>query len=513
MKNKIFIILLLIFCIPAILSLFSPGFFQSDDGEWMVIRFSAFHQSLRDGQFPVRLLGRLNNGQGYPVANFLYPGFMYMGEPIHILGFNFVDTIKIILGFSMVGSAIFTYLWLSKIFNKYAAFIGSLFYLYTPYHLYDLYKRGSVGEVLAFCIVPFILWMLERKSIFFTSVGIFLLIISHNTLALLFLPILLIYTVLRKIWGIKFIIFSFAMGILMSSFFTIPSIYELSYIRFSSISISTATEYFSSINLTGVSSFITLFLSIIIYVIYLRKNKQKKMSNLFALFVFLAIFGIFFSSQVSLIFWQIIPSSLIQFPFRLLSYLVLSMSFLAACVVAQLEGYKKYLISIFLVIILAFSSVQFIKPSEFFDKGDAFYSTNEGTTTVRDEYMPIWVKVAPKERYQEKIEILEGNGVINNLKYGSKEISFSAIFSSDSKIRVNTIYYPGWKAYINGEATNINYDNDGGVMELLTTKGLKNVKIVFSETSLRLFSGILTILSFLVLIFVVVRQKRVKAPK
>src|SRR3990167_5400734 len=102
------IFLLVLFSIPVILPLFRQGFFQSDDGEWMVIRFSAFHQALRDGQFPVRFLGRLNQEYGYPVANFLYPGFMYLAEIPKIIGFGFVDSVKIILIFSLFGSAIFT---------------------------------------------------------------------------------------------------------------------------------------------------------------------------------------------------------------------------------------------------------------------------------------------------------------------------------------------------------------------------------------------------------------------
>src|SRR3990167_1912376 len=74
------------------------GFFVSDDGEWMIIRLSAFYQSLAEGQFPVRFLGRLNHSYGYPVANFLYPGFLYIGSVIHRIGFSFVDSIKLILG-------------------------------------------------------------------------------------------------------------------------------------------------------------------------------------------------------------------------------------------------------------------------------------------------------------------------------------------------------------------------------------------------------------------------------
>ena len=103
MKTKLFTFLLIIvFALPSVSSLLQPGFFQSDDGEWMIIRFSSFYQSFVDGQFPVRFLTRLNFEYGYPVANFLYPGFMYLGVPIHILGIGFVDTIKIIFCVSII---------------------------------------------------------------------------------------------------------------------------------------------------------------------------------------------------------------------------------------------------------------------------------------------------------------------------------------------------------------------------------------------------------------------------
>ena len=182
---------LMILSIPVILGIVHAGFFVSDDGNWMVIRFSAFYEALRSGQFPVRFLARLNNGFGYPVSNFLYPLFMYLGSPIHVLGFSFVNTVKIVLGLSLVFSSIFTFLWLRKFFDNASSFLGAVFYTLYPYHLYDVYIRGSVGEVLALSIVPFILWQIERRSIIFTSFGIGFLILSHNTLALLFLPLLL----------------------------------------------------------------------------------------------------------------------------------------------------------------------------------------------------------------------------------------------------------------------------------------------------------------------------------
>ena len=91
MKKLLVIILLVLLTLPAITALIRPGFFPSHDGEWMVIRLSAFHQSLRDGQFPVRWSSRLNHGFGYPVLNFLYPLPFYIGELFYLISGSFTQ--------------------------------------------------------------------------------------------------------------------------------------------------------------------------------------------------------------------------------------------------------------------------------------------------------------------------------------------------------------------------------------------------------------------------------------
>ena len=118
-RNLVFILLAVVLAVPAILGLLHSGFPVTDDGGWMVIRFSAFFQTLRNGEFPVRFLMRLNNGYGYPVADFLYPLFMYLAVPIHILGINFVNTIKTLLILCIFTSSLFTFLWLRKIFDNF----------------------------------------------------------------------------------------------------------------------------------------------------------------------------------------------------------------------------------------------------------------------------------------------------------------------------------------------------------------------------------------------------------
>jgi len=505
MKAKLFFLIFIVFLsIPAILPLLHPGFFQSDDGEWMIIRFSSFYQSFVDGQFPVRFLTRLNFEYGYPVANFLYPGFMYLGVPIHILGIGFVDTIKIIFGVSMIGSAIFCYLWLSRFFDKLSSLVGALFYLYTPYHLFDLYKRGSIGEVLAIGILPFILWQIERKSFFWVSIGIAFLIISHNTLAVLFSGLIILYMSLniyiskeKKELLKKFLlIMMFGLGI--SSFFWIPAFFELQYTVFSQTQISEWSNYFADINLIGFSIIFVLFLTVVFMVTSIIKVKKHRLTLVFFI---VGLVSVFFSSSLSTSLWNILPVSFIQFPFRMLSLTIVSVSFLAACIVSSSPKKLKIPIAVISLIILTFSAKPFLTPSEFFDKGEGFYSTNMDTTTVKNEYMPKWVKQKPIERFAEKVEVVSGDGEVKNLSYNSKRVTFNLDAGSVIRVRVNTVYYPGWDAIVNNQKVEVDYTNEKGVIELMIPKGESNIELKFSETPLRLFADLLSIISILFLVF------------
>ena len=496
------LLLLVALLIPSIFSLLQPGFFESDDGEWMIIRFSSFYQSLSDGQFPVRFLGRLNYGFGYPVSNFLYPGFMYLAAPLKLMGLSFVSSIKLVLIISMVGGGFFTFKWLSKIFDEKSAFIGAVFYTYTPYHLYDLYKRGSVGEILSICLLPFILWQLERQSVFFTAIGIFFLVLAHNTLAVLFLLFIVFYMGLnvyvskkKKDLSLNYLI-TLLLGIGMASFFWLPAILELKYTVFSNTQVSEWQNYFANINLIGLSTF-AVFL-IIIILIFSKKISIKK-HRLTFLLLLIGMISVLLSNSISFRVWNIFPSSFVQFPFRFLSLVLPSIAFLAASIVSVFSGRRKTVLSVVLVIAVFFSSLDFSFPKVTFDKGDSFYSTNEATTNVKDEYMPHWVKEKPIARFSEKVELSDGVQT-RNQTYNSKKIYFEVSSEKEQVARVNTIYYPGWIAKVNGREIEIDYGNRRGVIDLKLPSGANRVELKFTETPLRLFSDLISLLSFLILL-------------
>src|SRR3989344_3764284 len=288
--------LLLILLIPSVWFLYMNGFIATDDGNWMVIRFSAFYQALSDGQFPVRFLTRLNYGYGYPVPNFLYPGFMYIGVPIQILGFKFYETIKIIIALSLIASGIFAYLWLKKVSDEISALIGSILYTYSPYHLFDAYKRGSVGELLSLSILPFILWQIERNSIFWISVGVGGLILSHNTLGFLFLAFIMLYMSVKVYYEKKRkkimegYIYSIALGLGLSAFFWLPAVFELSYTVFSRTKISNFSEYFADLNLIGVPIVFVIGVATILFITRQASIKKNMMALLMIIVSIISVF-------------------------------------------------------------------------------------------------------------------------------------------------------------------------------------------------------------------------------
>lgn len=513
MKQKfLLVILLIILSLPSVFGLIHKGFFQSDDGEWMVIRFSAFHQAFRDGQFPVRFLPRLNFDYGYPVANFLYPGFMYLGEPIHLLGFGFVNTIKIIFGLSMIFSCVFTFFWLNKLFGKFEALIGAFFYVYVPYHIYDLYQRGSIGEILALSIIPFILWQVERRSLLWSAAGIGMLILSHNSLALIFLPIIIGYIFLKHKISSLFLL-AILLGIGISTFFWFPAIYDLQYTIFSQVKISDISQYYSSVVLIGFP--LIVFLVELGVLVFKKPLVKKKEYFLVCYFIALGIMSIYISSRLSAFFWKLLPISFIQFPFRFLSIELLSTAFIIAFFLRVIPVRKtKIITGILLSVILFISSYQYLTPKVFFDKGEGFYATNEDSTTVKNEYMPKWVKTYPLVHPQNSVEVQ--NGVISDISKRSNKISFTVFPKEKAKVLVNTIYFPGW--FVTKEGLILeNYlvANDKGIISFDVPTNTKNQKVEykleFKETNIRFISDCISLASLAILLIISLKLRVSKA--
>ncbi len=472
--------------------LFYRGFFVTDDGDWMIIRLSAFYQSLAEGQFPVRFLGRLYHNYGYPVANFLYPGFLYVGSFVRLFGFSYVDVIKIVLSISVVGSAVVLYLTLRKKYHLLEATVGAISFVLSPYVVFDLFKRGSVGELFAFLPASILFYGIVSNVLWVIPVATAVLLVSHNSLALLFLGVFLLFSFMqsKRFLYIK----SIGIGIGMATFFWLPALYERRFVLFDSIRVADSLSYFIRLDqwpLLGIGFISSLVL------LFFAKHKITVFEKTSAV---VTLCSAALALPISMFVWKLIPqlSFYVQFPYRFLSLA----SFIGAFTVSSMLSFVPNKIKGIVVFILTCSLVYIVLVSQsaivYVDHGEGYYSTNEATTTVKNEYMPRWVQTIQTIRAAQKVEVLSGDAEFFSSQDTVQRIDGIIDAKAESLISINTIYYPGWGVALNGVLTPIEYKNPYGVMHITVPKGKHRLEASFRETGFRLVADIIS-LGFIIL--------------
>jgi hypothetical protein len=251
-------LIILLLCVPVILPYFNSGYFPTHDGEWAVVRLGDMFRTLRDMQFPPRYSGALNFGYGYPLFNFAYPMPYYIGVIFNLFLHSFILSIKLLFILSVLLSSVFMYLASSKLWsNKWSGIVSSILYIYLPYRMVDLYVRGSVGESIAMILFPFILLFalrlfespFSRITVLMLSVSIGALVMTHNIMTILFLPVLVLFIGIRIFIEKRFdVLQTFLLclffGAGLSFFFWFPALYEKSNILLSKIPIADRNLYF-----------------------------------------------------------------------------------------------------------------------------------------------------------------------------------------------------------------------------------------------------------------------------
>lgn len=538
-KKKILIfVFLLLLILPACWSLFQAGFFPSHDGEWMVIRLSDFHRSLVSGQIPVRWADRLNFGYGYPVFNFLYPLSLYLGEAFHLIGFNFVDAIKLVFLFSFLFSGVGMFCWVADKWGRWAGLAAAALYVYTPYRFLDVYVRGSVGEALVFVFPPLIFWSADRlakgkSKVFLILGGLSFagLITSHNTAAMLFTLVFLGYLIFRglifrskKIFLRQLAILF--LGLILSCFFWLPALHDKQFVVFDKVVVADFLAHFPTLRQLLVPSWgygpslsfsgkdtlsfqagVTNLLVFLLVFFRLKfANWQKNWAAIYFILAFLVSFLLMLEFSAGL--WKSLAiGNLIQFPWRLLMLTTFSGAVLAGWLVYSIKAPQKIFLAgglIFSAILLNYS---YARPEYFTNRPESFYATNEGTTTVANEYLPIWVKSAPTGRAAQLVEIIAGQGEINQLTTNSRRVNFVINSETESVVQINKIYFPGWQVKRDGEKLAFNYDNPGGVIRFPVSAGKHAIVAEFGETPVRLTADIISLLGLGIIIVLVLKRK------
>lgn len=527
-KEILIVILILILSFPAYKALLQPGGFTSHDLTHHIVRQISMDKLLSEGQFPPRWSGDLNNGYGYPVFLFNYPLPALIGQVFHLLGFNFLYSVKAVLFSSMILSVLGMYLFLrSYLGSQMASFLGAMFYLYAPHRFLNVYVSGAVGSALGGAILPFVFWSMvevcKRKSWLWVLGGsllLALLVVAHNITTLISAPLILafglilIWTSKQKYQLLKKYLVMFFLGLGLSAWFWMPAFIEKQYIIFDQV----FANFYQSQFITfwqliqspwgfglshpdnpepGDLSYqigIIHFLAITFLLFAVLIFKRIRRIGLFILFFF-ALY-IFLILKISKPIWDFSHFMyVIQFPLRFSAVSVFTASIGVGLLIKFLPSKRLLFISFLILVIYANRNHWNI--NQVYDPVEDFYLSLKTTTASFDEHLPKWGRAMDKQPAS-KLEFVEGEGRVEIKEDKSALVLAQVEVTTSSKLKFNQFYFPGWEIEVNGQKVRFNYLEEGeshGLPIFEVPQGVHQVQAQFKNSLVRNIADMTSIIS------------------
>ncbi len=133
-------------------------FYSGADTFFHILRIEGLKESLINGcPLPVRIQDYWIFGHGYAISMFYGDMFFLLPAFLRILGFSLMVAYKIFIFAIIVATVAVSYFSFYRITkDKYAALFGTIGYVLIPYHIFNFYTRGAIGECLAMIFIPLI---------------------------------------------------------------------------------------------------------------------------------------------------------------------------------------------------------------------------------------------------------------------------------------------------------------------------------------------------------------------
>lgn len=532
-KKSNFLILVIILSLLPMVSHFRKG----DYGTGLIQNASfasGFFSSLIDGNLIPRWAEKLDTHFGYPAFIFMYHVPFYMTSIVHVFGFNFVNSVKLVFIISYILSGITFYFWVKNKFTPLGAFLSTVLYQFSPYRFINIYVRLDIGESVAFIFIPLVFMYIERiskrfsvKSMALGAFSLWLLIISHHAVALattVLAGIYVFYLSRKKSLKVKIINFSVIIfGLLLSCYYWSPIIFESKYVHIRDftreIVFPGIRELFYSpfrygflfqgpngeiVLPLGYAGWMVVFAGL--FFIAGRKFTQKKPSQII---FWLASFFItlFMITRYSFFLWKTLPLiGNFQFSWRLLSITILIISVLSGMVFDLISHPKYKYLFLIAVSVTAVASTILSWGNRSTDPSTISDTQLDRVLPIQSridfsgfpQAVPIWVN--SNDRWgnlnvSTPLNILTGKSQYSTIFRNSTRHEYTILAQTQTLIQENTYYYPGWKLWVDNIPTPIKYTatRESGVMEFNLNPGYHHIKLVFTNTPDRTITLIISI--------------------
>jgi len=200
-----FLLVVVICSLVAVLPLAGPSyFFGAHDAPHSVFFLTEFDAALRDGVWYPGWGTDHALGYGYPTFVLYSPLAYYGAEVFLLLGAGKVAAVKWIWALATVGAGLAMYVYARRVLGRLPGLLAAVVYVYTPYHLADIYVRAALAEYCAFVWMPLALLAFHNLAEKVTARRLALaglaygaLWLTHNVTAIAFTPLLAAYVLFR----------------------------------------------------------------------------------------------------------------------------------------------------------------------------------------------------------------------------------------------------------------------------------------------------------------------------
>ena len=546
-KKEIIVLLLLLTVTLVVLRFcFGSGAFYAHDTAIHIARINQFSRELVAGQWPVRVSRQMAYNLSYPVFNYTYVLPYFLAALLHLLGLSLVTSWQILIIGTSLLSICFFYLFLRQRFSRMIAVSASLLYLLVPFRFLTVFVTNQLGIIFAFFWIALALYLLEKvlstsakKYWLCLAIVGAALISSHLISVFILAPGLLVYFLLNKKTGTAakidywWVIYSLLLALALSTYYLLPAIAELSYVKAGQEATVNFSDHFVSLRQLiyspwgywysepgfndqlsfqlGLAQWLVLGAALVYLVktivAWWRAGRTKPTAAFWSVLVWfvLILLTIFLMLPQSEWLWQhslILPK--IQHPWRLLLATSVWIPLLAAHLLATLpKGFGQKLAMVTLVLIAFYNNRHYQRPMESLRYSDNDYQANGqlfyGSADIAWEFLPRWAQQPTPEwetsvinpqllvdPQQDKYELeLNNQWLVNS--------------QEEQLITLQALYFPSWRVYIDGQEQSIKA-NDQGLIEVWLPAGQHQLNLVLQETLLEKIADLISLLALGVLI-------------
>lgn len=554
--RRLFLILSIIFAIPAFIFLTKPGMYWNMHDDMQMIRQLEMEKCLKDGQIPCRWTPDLGYGYGYPLFNFYPPMPYFVGQVYRTIGLSYIATVRWTAITQFVLAAVFMYLLAESIFGPVGGLISSVFYTYAPYHFLNIYIRGAMNEAWAAVFFPLVLYLIKRlidsnRNIFVFLIGLAFagLMLSHNPMVLIFSPVVVTWSLFwlyqkhhleisKAIPSLVKLFLSAVLAFSLAAFFTLPVLFETKYVQIDSMfsGYYNFSIHFTSLKQLFVSNlwndgpsvwgqedgmsfavgYVHWILSLIIVawsgILLIRSSKNRSQFLLIFLIGLMAFFSAFMTHERSTFIWLILtPIQKIQFPWRFLNITSLLTSLtvgsLPFILRTRLGAFKTYLLSILTIVLVIVVNYRYTKPIHSgpvtdSQKFSGLAWTNQITSGIYD-YLPKTAQKAATGPASEFVDSVSPSTTVfktSGVKRGSDWLFGNINLSQESDVTISQLAFPNFKVVNNGLEASYKIEPTLGRIVLHLPAGNNQVYIKLQNTPVRVISNIVSLSGWLITI-------------